>query len=229
MGSPRGRLLQYILLRRQRRRRLGGAAGVNGQGGGGTGGSLRASTAFLTEGAVLNIHIGGQGESGLTAEENDRDTYGGWNDGSRGESEDTWCDNEGWDHSGACRSGGGGGSYILCNGVKIISAAGGKGGDASYVAHDGSGSAQGGAGGGSNSLTNTAGVQWLVLTPDIDSSFVTNKINVSSNGIQNGDGQVVITFAEFSFPKIYYNGEKVKKMKYNGKDVIKVYLDGMKL
>lgn len=210
-----------------------GAVGVNGQGAsgsGGTGGYLRASTALLTEGATLNIHVGGQGESGLTGEENNRDARGGWNNGSSGSSKETICENEGWDHSGKCRSGGGGGgSYIQCNGVNIISAAGGKGGDASYVAHDGSDSAQGGAGGGAVSLSNAADVQWLVLSEEIDASYVTNKINLSSGGVQNGDGQVVITFAEYSFPKIYYNGEKLKKMKYNGKDVVKVYLDGIKL
>ena len=210
-----------------------GAAGVNGQGGGGsggTGGSLRASTAFIAEGTVLNIRVGGQGENGAIGEENKRNAYGGWNGGASGNTEETWCDNEGWDHSGkAVSGGGGGGSYIQCNGVRIISAAGGKGGDASYVAHDGSGSAQGGAGGGTTTLSNASGVQWLALTADIDSSFVTNKIDTTSSGVRNGDGQVTITFAEYAFPKIYFNGEKLKKMKYNGKDVVKVYFNGMKL
>lgn len=84
----------------------------------------------------------------------------GYPDGGYGGSQKTICDSKGSHSGGAAGGGGGGSSYILCGGVKILSAKGGEGGNCYYECNDGDGWANGGTGGGSTLLAETKGVKW---------------------------------------------------------------------
>ena len=151
---------------------------------GGNAGAVRASRTFLQQGMILTMHAGGAGGNGEcdAYDGKDRGGSGGYNDGGSGYGYSTICDNQDL-HNGSCASGGGGGSsYILYNGTKIISAAGGKGGDASYKCEDGSNSARGGSGGGSNILTDAEELEWR-----------TEELDEEQSGVNSGDGYIQLT------------------------------------
>lgn len=151
---------------------------------GGSPGAVRASRVFLQQGTVLTMHAGGAGGRGKedSYTGNHRGGSGGYNDGGGGRGKSTICDNTKM-HNGSCASGGGGGSsYVLYQGTKVISASGGKGGDAAYKCNDGEGACAGGAGGGSNILYSTDGLAWQ-----------TDELNVENFGVNSGNGYIMVT------------------------------------
>lgn len=153
----------------------------------GSAGALRGSRAFLSQGMILTLHVGGAGGNGKSDayEGNEQAGSGGYSDGGRGSGRSTICQGQKM-HNGSCASGGGGGStYILLEGIKMISAAGGSGGYASYQSDDGSGYAGGGSGGGSNGLTDVAEVVWQ-----------TEEVDEEQNGVNSGNGYIQFTLVK---------------------------------
>lgn len=154
---------------------------------GGDNGKVRGSRAFLQQGMILTMHAGGMGGNGEhdTYRGNEKAGKGGYSDGERGSGKSTICDNE-HNHNGSCASGGGGGSsYILYKGTKIISAAGGKGGEAEYKCVDGEGYADGGTGGGVNALNSADTIEWR-----------TAELNVNQSGANSGNGSIQLTLVK---------------------------------
>lgn len=153
----------------------------------GSAGAMRGSRAFLSREMTLTLHVGGAGGNGKSDayQGNEQAGSGGYSDGGRGSGRSTICDNEKM-HNGSCASGGGGGStYILLEGTKMISAAGGNGGYASYKCEDGSGYAGGGSGGGSNGLADVSEVVWL-----------TEEVDEEQAGVNSGNGYIQFTLVK---------------------------------
>lgn len=160
-----------------------GDSNTGGSASGGTNGTYRASIVKIKKGTPLTIHVGGRGGNGDSSYSGQTGGSGGWNDGSKG----TGSTQQGQSESKyycAYGGGGGGSSYITVSGTKVISAQGGKGGDARR-GPNGSDlywtSGSGGAGGGETALRNATNLTWD-----------TAQLNTTTGGARSGNGYISI-------------------------------------
>lgn len=149
-------------------------------------GSHVKSRVYLEEGMRLAVYVGGQGGQGIL------DTYdisgnraaeGGWPDGGSGTGIANVNTSDRY-KSAAIQTGGGGGStYIMYNGEKVISAKGGNSADMwitsgrydHLYAHIG-------IGGGENRIQSSDELEWM-----------TSDVKVLEDDVQEGNGRVVMT------------------------------------